>query len=602
MGTGDLTTPDAPNPSDNREHHNEHHRDNALDAPSSEKDDISTLKSPGVARIEALSATLTLPLRIALFLSLFLVAYAYGLDGTLRGTYQPYATSSFGTHSLLSTVNVVRAVIAAAAQPTAAKVADVFGRVELLCASVVFYVIGTALEAASHDVATFAGGVVLYQIGYTMVLLLVEVIIADLTSTRSRLFFSCIPNLPFIINTWVSGNVTSAVLGSTTWRWGIAMWCIIYPVCAMPLIITLCIAGNRAKKAGTLDNYRSSMQVMGFASFAKNLFVLLDVIGIILVIAVFALILVPLTTAGGFSSKWQTAGVIAPLVVGVVCIPAFIMWELRGASHPLVPFKFMKDRSVWAPIAIAVFFNFAYGMQADYLYTVLIVAFDFSVTTATRVQSFYSFVSVIVGPLLGLVVYKVRRLKIFIIIGTVLYMVAFGLLIRYRGSTDGSGGAGVIGAQILLGFAGGLFPYPTLASLQVYLKHENLAVVTGIFLAVYNIGSAFGNTVSGAIWTQLLPGSLEEKLTAIGKPDLAAVAYAAPFNVTRDYPIGTPERAAMIDGYQHIQRLLTITGICLCVPLIGLSFLLRNPRLTDEQNIAEELPSQKETDGEKTRV
>lgn len=31
------------------------------------------------------------------------------------------------------------------------------------------------------------------------------------------------------INTWVSGNVTSSVLGVTTWRWGIAMFAIIYP-------------------------------------------------------------------------------------------------------------------------------------------------------------------------------------------------------------------------------------------------------------------------------------------------------------------------------------------------------------------------------------
>jgi SIT family siderophore-iron:H+ symporter-like MFS transporter len=79
-------------------------------------------KSPGVARIEALNAHTSFINRCCIFFGLFLIAYAYGLDGTLRYTYQPYATASYSTHSTLATINVLRSVIAAAAQPTAAKI------------------------------------------------------------------------------------------------------------------------------------------------------------------------------------------------------------------------------------------------------------------------------------------------------------------------------------------------------------------------------------------------------------------------------------------------------------------------------------------------
>ena len=65
---------------------------------------------------------------------------------------------------MLSTVGVLRGVIAAAAQPTAAKIADVFGRVELILISIVFYVIGTIVEATAHTVDAFAAGAVLYQV------------------------------------------------------------------------------------------------------------------------------------------------------------------------------------------------------------------------------------------------------------------------------------------------------------------------------------------------------------------------------------------------------------------------------------------------------
>lgn len=46
----------------------------------------------------------------------------------------------------------------------------------------------------------------LYQIGYTMIILLVEVIVADLTSTRSRLFFSFVPALPFVVSALIPGS------------------------------------------------------------------------------------------------------------------------------------------------------------------------------------------------------------------------------------------------------------------------------------------------------------------------------------------------------------------------------------------------------------
>ncbi|SPN97767.1 probable SIT1 - Transporter of the bacterial siderophore ferrioxamine B [Cephalotrichum gorgonifer] len=545
-------------------------------------------KSVGVRRIEAISSVMTIYDRVFIFFGIFLVAYVYGLDGTLRYTYQPYATASFDNHSLLATVNVVRAVIAAAAQPTSARIADIFGRVELICVSVLFYVIGTIIEASSTNMETFIAGALIYQIGYTMIMLLVEVLIADITSTRARLLFSYIPALPFIINTWVSGNISAAVLGATTWEWGIGMWAIIYTVFSLPLIVSLSIVGRRAKNRGLLKDYRSEFQTLGLKEFLVDLFWRLDTIGIVFLIAVFALILVPLTLAGGFEAKsqWSSARIIAPLVVGVCMIPVFVAWELK-APHPLVPFKLMKDRAVWAPLGMACMLNFAWYLQGDYLYTVLTVAFDFSISTATRVSSFYSFFSVIAGFILGFIVFYVRRLKMFIIAGTVLFLVAFGLLIRFRGDVDGSSRAGIIGAQVLLGLAGGMFPYPAQASLQACLRHEHLAVLTAVYLATYNIGSALGGAVSGAIWTQVLPGQLSTNLAGINDT-LAPLVYADPFTAALTYPVGTPERAAIIDSYKHAQRILTITGICLCVPLIAFGLALRNPALNDKQNLVED--------------
>ena len=536
-------------------------------------------KSPGVARMEAISSSLTPTERITLFFGIFLVGYAYGLDSQVRSTYQPYATSSYNLHSYLATINVLRSVVSVAAQPTAAKIADVFGRFEVVVVSTIFYVVGTAIEASAKSVEAFCVGAVIYQIGYACTVLLMEVLIADISSMRARVFFSYIPAMPFLVNTWISGNITSAVLGTTTWRWGIGMWCFIYSVASMPLLITLYSLGRRVDKAAIGE----LLQLPKLSKLTWELVHQLDAVGLATIIAVFSLILAPLTIAGGTVDHWRSPSIIVPLAIGFICIPAFIFWERQGARFPLVPFHLLTDRGVWAALAVRSLLNFAWYVQGNYLYTVLIVAFDFPVDTATRILSFFSFFGVISGVIVGLIIYKIRRLKYVIVAGTCVFMVAFALLIQHPGGASSVSKSGLMGAQVLLGLAGGLFAYPTQASIQASATHEHVAILTGLYLSFYNVGSAFGTCLSGAIWTQTLYDSLEANLAFQSNASLARAVYDSPFQVVPLYPVGTPVRTAIIDSYQHVQRLLCIAGICLCVPMIGFALALRNPRLSERQ-------------------
>ena len=241
-------------------------------------------------------------------------------------------------------------------------------------------------------------------------------------------------------------------------------------------------------------------------------------------------------------------------------------------------------------------------MQADYLYAVLQVAIDESVKSSQRIQSLYSFTSTITGTLLGLVVYKVRRLKWFILFGVCIWPVAMGLMVRYRGGE--SSYAGVIAGQVILGFAGGFFTYPTQASVQAETKHErtypkhfragarlhtefsmvffaDVAVVTGLYLATYQIGSALAASISGAIWTQTLKSRLTKEL---GSSSIADAVYADPYGSIVTYTWDTPERQAIVRAYQHVQKILCIVGLCVGFLLIFFGACLRDRKLGDEQS------------------
>lgn len=555
---------------------------------ATQAEDVSAISltgstSPGVRRMEAVAQHINLPGRIILFVGIFIVAYVYSLDISLRYAYQPTATDSFSTHSLLATVSVLRSVIAAAAQPTSAKIADVFGRIELLLLSIVFYVIGTIVDATSHGVEAFSAGAVLYQTGFTCVSFLVEVILSDVTSLRSRLFFSYIPVSPFLINAWVSGDVAAASLKNIGWRLGIGMWAIIYPVSTLPLLFALWWAHRRAKQAGDLGKYKTPFEMLGGAKLGKALFWQLDVVGMILMIALLSLILVPLTLAGGSSTSWHKGHIIAPLVVGILCIPAFIIWETR-AQHPMMPLHLLKDRMVWGALGIIAFMNCAASVQGDYLYTVLVISFNQSVLSATRITNLYSFVSCLTGLFFGAVVYKLRRLKWIIVTGSCLHLVAYGLLIQFRGG-EGNNYAGMVGAQILLGLSCGMFTYAALASIQAATRHEHLAVITGVYFALFNVGGAIGNAISGAIWTQILPGRLAHDLAPFGNDTLAGLVYDSPFTAIEEYPWESPERQGIVTSYRHTQRILCVTGICIAALVILCALALRDPELTNDQSL-----------------
>lgn len=568
----------------------------------------STAVSLGVKKIEILTAQYEgFWYRSLFYFSAFLCAYAYSLDATLRYQLQSYATSSYSQHSLYATVNVIRSVVAAASQPTYARLSDRFGRLELFAVSVIFYAVGTVIESQAYDINRYAGGTVLYQIGYSGVILLLEVSLADMSTLRWRLFASFVPATPFIINTWVSGDVMKSLYPKHSWNYAIGIWAFIFPLACVPLLGCFLhmrikaartqewkdlIEEHRFQNPGSTTGERIKYRITHIGSALKTLFWELDVVGILFVICVFGFILVPFTIAGGELTKWSRGSTIAPLVVGFVLIPFFIVWELKFSRFPIMPFKLMRDRGVWSALIIALFVNFIWYMPNDFMYPVLIVGMRASIKAATRITSLYSFVSVITGPLLGFVVVRVRRTKAFIVFGCSMWFVAMGLLLHFRGSNNGTDSEkyinGVIGGLCVFGFGAGFFTYTTQLSIQTVTNHEYMAIVLSLYLATYNIGSAFGSAVSGAMWSQLMYKEMVKQMTRLGvDTSLAAVAYGSPYTFIIDNVWGTPARIAVALAYAHVQRKLCIVGLCLCVPLLVVSFFLRDHKLEAVQSLDE---------------
>ncbi|WVQ75787.1 hypothetical protein IAR50_005420 [Cryptococcus sp. DSM 104548] len=229
-------------------------------------------KSKGVLEMDFLQGRLSRVVLAILYGAFMLLAYSLSLNQYTSSSYLTFAVSvSFGAHSLQSTISTIGAVFQAMAQPPIAKLADYFGRVKTYIGCVIFYCIGLIIVAASQNIVAYAVGNSIYIVGITGLFLLQNIIIGDISSLRNRYWWSQFPSIPGAINAFVAGNVVSSLMthGSEEkqWRWGFAMFIILTPALALPIVVTLWVntrptrlarAESKVAKASRIPQSRAS--------------------------------------------------------------------------------------------------------------------------------------------------------------------------------------------------------------------------------------------------------------------------------------------------------------------------------------------------------
>lgn len=64
--------------------------------------------------------------------------------------------------------------------------------------------------------------------------------------------------------------------------------------------------------------------------------------------------------SGGLTDPWDSAFVLATLIIGLLLIISFVLWEWKGAKKPMVPKALFAGQRI---VAIAFAINFVAGMN-----------------------------------------------------------------------------------------------------------------------------------------------------------------------------------------------------------------------------------------------
>ncbi|EGZ71411.1 siderophore iron transporter mirC [Neurospora tetrasperma FGSC 2509] len=525
----------------------------------------------GVRQIEAVSRAWTKSALIVAYMSIFLIAFTTSLEGQVTYALTAFAVSSFNNHSLLSTVSVVQNVVNAVIKPPMAKIADVFGRLEAFAISIVLCVLGYILMAASKNVETYASAQIFYAAGSTGLQILQQVFIADTSSFLNRALFSSLPDSPFLVTVWIGPLIASAILASTTWRWGYGMWALILPVAFLPLALSLYLNRRKAEALGILKpkHYRSNNNHGTTKTKIRHILLRdLDIIGTLLFSAGLSLILIPLTLISRSPQGWRDPKLLPMIILGTFLLILFPLWESRPnlAPHPLLPLDLLKSRTFVAGCSLGFFyFMIFYIAVQPYFYSYLLVALNLPVNRAGQITQTFSFASTIAAILASLGIRQSRspRPRPFIITGALLYTFAIVILLMTR--TKGVSIHSLFSAQAVLGAGAGLMHVATQLAVQASCgdKHAHVGVATAAFLTLVEVGAAVGAAFSGVIWGRLIPRKL---------------IYASVV-VARSYPWGSVEREAIARAYQETVTVLLKFALVWCVPLVVVALFVGDYRL-----------------------
>ena len=167
---------------------------------------------------------------------------------------------------------------------------------------------------------------------------------ADITSLRNRIIMFGIVNTPLVATTFAGPAIAQLFYTQSNFRWAFGCFLIILTAMCMPVALIFILSKRKAIRQGV---YPQRVKTRSVWESIKYYVVQFDALGMFLTVAGFSLLLLPFSLATYAPDGWKTGYIIAMIVLGVFFLAAFAIWERFFAPIPYIPFKFLKDRTIF---------------------------------------------------------------------------------------------------------------------------------------------------------------------------------------------------------------------------------------------------------------
>ncbi|KAK8218389.1 putative MFS drug transporter [Phyllosticta capitalensis] len=216
-------------------------------------------------------------------------------------------------------------------------------------------------------------------------------------------------------------------------------------------------------------------------------------------------VLVLALTWAGSEYEWNSAHVIATLVVGFLFCVFFVLWQWRGTSVPLVPLHIFKSKVVDGACLTMFINGWNFVVQVYYIPTFYQLVYGDSATKSGALLLPITLVQTFSSTLSGLIVSWTGRYRENILIGWITWSIGLGL---FSTLNENSGLGKQVGFAVLTGFGVGQTLQPSLIAIQAGVDRRDMAVVTSFRNFIRNLGATLGLAISGTIMNNSLRSAL----------------------------------------------------------------------------------------------
>ncbi|KAI0772152.1 Mfs1.2 [Irpex lacteus] len=410
--------------------------------------------------------------------------------------------------------------------------AQVFGRRVTMLVALTLFALGSALCGCAKNMSWLIAARTIQGAGGGALQSLAGIIVSDLVSLEERGTYNSLIGLTWAVAAGIGPLIGGSLAAKGHWRW---FFYINLPTSGLAAILVFSFLrlktppGSLKEKLGRMDWVGNIIFIGSATSTAIAL------------------------TWGGITHPWTSAATLVPLIIGLCGLVFFLAYEEIFATHPIVPFKLLSNRTSLSGY-LQTFFTPIVMIATLYYFA----TYEQSVKGASAIRSGVCFLSMtlVLGVTMiftgvSITITKVYRVQLWA--GWAILMIAMGAFSTITVTTEGWHAilfSGLVGLGCGLLYSAQYFP--VLAPLPISENAHALA----LFSFFRTFASVWAITIGGTILQNQLVKRLPEAFTSQFSSG-AALAYASiPAIASLEEPLRSEVRNAFAESLRVIWQVL----------------------------------------------